>query len=386
MRCLALNRCSRAAASETLLAAVFVCLLIVFLRTDAHAQFLPSGCPGTWVQGGGGMMCRCPDGSYANMIGDQIVCNSRGSSGSTGNVCPNGGTCRSDQTCCGNLCCNQGSYCSRHGCTPYGAVDCGTSFCNPGQQCNRNGQCIPAGSVDCGSYYCDAGNVCGSNGGCVPEGKIDCGTYVCDSGFKCSSAKCIAQEAWDCGNGRYCNPGSYCGFNGLCVPNGHIECGDHTCRPGLTCGSNDACMPKDAVDCGDGRYCAAGTRCEAGRCISQAVVRQPNIGHGTPTTTNDDVLFICGAAALAIGLILIEAELRSRKKQRRQEGKVPALPKGSVPVEEPAAASVALVPPDIASEQSDAAGVSEPSSVHDGNPVHANAGVKKVRGLPHHLS
>jgi len=95
---------------------------------------------------------------------------------------------------------------------------------------------------------------------------------------------------------------------------------------------------------------------------------------------------IVGAVALVVGLLLIEAMYRSRQKQRgRQEGKVPALPKGSAPSEEPAAPSIAQVRPEVAStsepsiERCDAGCVSEPSSTHDDSPwsVHAKAGVKK---------
>ena len=190
-----------------LIAALFVCLLFV-LRNDAHAQFLPSGCPGQWVQGGGGMMCLCPDGTYANMVGNQIVCPPRAQAQpAVGAYCSNGGTC------------------------------------GVGYRCSW----MP--------------------GKCVPEGKIDCGSYYCELGFKCSSARCIAQDAADCGGGRYCNAGYFCGFNGKCVPHGNSECGDHACRPGFTCGSNDVCMPEGTLDCGDGRYCTAGSRCEVGRCI-----------------------------------------------------------------------------------------------------------------------
>ena len=62
------------------------------------------------------------------------------------------------------------------------------------------------------------------------------------------------------------NAGYYCGFNGKCLPHGNSACGDH-CRPGFICGSNEVCIPEGTVDCGDGRYCAAGSRCEVGRCI-----------------------------------------------------------------------------------------------------------------------
>jgi hypothetical protein len=51
--------------------------VIVYLSVDccvAHAQPVPPGCPGRWVTGDGGMMCRCADGSFAKMVRTQIIC------------------------------------------------------------------------------------------------------------------------------------------------------------------------------------------------------------------------------------------------------------------------------------------------------------------------
>ncbi len=291
------------------------------------------------------MMCRCPDGSYANMVGNQIVCPSHvQTQAQVGDYWSNGGAC------------------------------------GVGYKCSW----MP--------------------GKCVPEGKVDCGTYACEPGSKCSSAKCIAQEAMDCGGGRYCNAGYFCGFNGRCVTNGNTECGDHSCRPGFTCGSNDACMPNDAVDCGGGKSCAPGQVCVNGgsECLTSAqiadraarAVQLPNIGNRAPVKTNFDHVVetlrktdgagIAGAAALAVVLLLIEAMLRSGKRQRgRQEPNVPALPKGGATLEGPAAPSVAPLRPDVASASAPSSehpdtGVSQPSSVHD-SPwvVHAKGGVKR---------
>ena len=79
------------------------------------------------------MICLCPDGTYANMVGNQIVCPPRAQAQpAVGAYCSNGGTC------------------------------------GVGYRCSW----MP--------------------GKCVPEGKIDCGSYYCELGFKCSSAKCIA--------------------------------------------------------------------------------------------------------------------------------------------------------------------------------------------------
>ncbi len=92
-------------------------LLVVLLCSAslAKAQYLPA-CPGHWMQGGSGAICLCPDGAISQWVGDRIVCNS-----SWQNTCPSGGTCRMDQLCCGNYCCERGYYCSANGCMPIGS-------------------------------------------------------------------------------------------------------------------------------------------------------------------------------------------------------------------------------------------------------------------------
>ncbi len=84
--------------------------------------------------------------------------------------CPTGTSyCANTNRCCNN----SGSYCSKYGCTPYGAVDCGTTYCNPGQACTSNGGCMPAGAQECSDgTYCKAGKRCWIRDGrriCVSE-------------------------------------------------------------------------------------------------------------------------------------------------------------------------------------------------------------------------
>jgi hypothetical protein len=169
---------------------------------STYGGFCP---PGSRPVGGSGYMCLCADGSYAGING----CS--GGGGGQVNRCPNGGTCRLDQTCCGNWCCGSGSYCSRFGCTPHGAIDCGNHYCNPGDQCSRTG-CIPQGTVDCGPYYCQQGEKCGkSRRACLAHDAIDCGSYDCTAGSKCGSGnKCLTANAVDCGGGRSCPSGQVC--------------------------------------------------------------------------------------------------------------------------------------------------------------------------------
>lgn len=274
-----------------ILATLILCLLAC-AATSANAQFFPGGCPNNnWVNG----YCVCPDGSYANMIGDQIVCNSHGNSGSSGNVCSNGGTCRLDQTCCGNYCCNPGSYCSKYGCIANGSIECGGWSCNPGQQCSHMfNRCLPQGMVDCGNYYCQPGQRCTGDTRyryCLGEGEVDCGTYHCPQGTRCASGHqaCLTSNdtdcgGWHCGEGKKCASGrscipvnnTDCGSNSTiscrsgtkcsrdgkrCIPENGIDCGSYSCNAGYKCGSRNTCLPHDSVDCGNGGSCSAGKKC-----------------------------------------------------------------------------------------------------------------------------
>lgn len=176
------------------------------LTTVAYAQFngAEALCPpgSRPVAAGGGMMCMCPDGSYASL---GVPCQQA--------VRPPPSLCPVGTSYCGNSnqCCNPGFYCSHYGCTPEGAVECGGHYCNPGQQCSRSGGCIPVGSVDCGPYYCQSGQKCAiGRRGCLPEDVVDCGPKVngtCEHGKVCWTAsyelpgvkkgetKCVAPEA-----------------------------------------------------------------------------------------------------------------------------------------------------------------------------------------------
>jgi hypothetical protein len=195
------------------------------------------------------------------------------------NVCPNGGTCRSDQTCCGSYCCNEGHYCSRYGCTPQGASDCGGWYCNPGLTCSRAyNKCTPAGRVDCGNWNCSPGQRCGSShNSCLSEGDSDCGSYTCRSGYKCSSAGCISDEAVDCGNKTYCNAGTKCSRSGKkCLQPDEVDCGSYSCNAGWKCGSANSCLQRDAIDCGGGRSCPSGHVCLRGgaECLTRSEIAE----------------------------------------------------------------------------------------------------------------
>lgn len=114
-----------------LLAILAQCSVLIPL---SDAQFPGVYCPGRWVASGSGQMCLCPDGTPYNMGG---TCGSASVPPPQVQYCPNGGTCKLDQTCCGSWCCGAGATCSRSGtCLPQGAVDCGG-----GQHCNAGTVC-----------------------------------------------------------------------------------------------------------------------------------------------------------------------------------------------------------------------------------------------------
>jgi tetratricopeptide (TPR) repeat protein len=124
-------------------------LLAISATDQSSAQFqCPAG--SRPVPGGGGIMCQCPDGSYAGLY--------------TG--CPQ----QLPQT--------QKSTVS---------VRCGSGYCPPGTRCGSGSKCLPANVIDCGNgQACNPGQKCSMGGGCVP------------------------QEMVDCGQGKFCKPGSIC--------------------------------------------------------------------------------------------------------------------------------------------------------------------------------
>lgn len=140
---------------------LFVMAINVFVALTAtdtvSAQFqCPAG--SRPVPGGGGIMCQCPDGSYAGLY--------------TG--------CRQPQRPQTQI--------------PPGSVPCGSGYCPPATLCLGGNRCSPVNAVDCGNgQYCNPGQRCSAGGGCVP------------------------QEAVDCGQGRYCNSGMVCAGTNQCI-------------------------------------------------------------------------------------------------------------------------------------------------------------------------
>jgi hypothetical protein len=128
--------------------------ILAFITLDrSSAQFqCPAG--STQVAGGGGIMCQCPDGSFAGLYS---------------------------------------------GCTqqnreqiqiPAGSTPCGAGYCEAGTKCAKNGTCIMSDAVDCGRYACPAGNKCTRNG-CLPIGAVSCGSGYCGAGLSCVNNQCV---------------------------------------------------------------------------------------------------------------------------------------------------------------------------------------------------
>lgn len=256
----------------------FILLLLFILPAPASAQAFQCPAGSVQVSGGGGIMCQCPDGSFAGISGCP---NSQ--SGRVSNSCadlerekqlllqqweaargsfatnPYGGAESNWQTrlarlqqlnaeianCqrnspdpsspapvptpqnqfpinCGNYSCRAGFSCgSANSCLTIGSDDCGSGrSCPVGSSCSRDSQhCVPAGGTDCGSFTCGAGSKCPKRGAsCLSNDAVDCGTFICSTGSKCGSGnRCFAQNEVDCGAGKSCPVGNVC-------VNGGSEC------------------------------------------------------------------------------------------------------------------------------------------------------------------
>ena len=165
----------------------------------------------------GGYMCRCPDGTWASY---GVPCARQQE-----NVvwCSQTAYCQQGQTCCGDRCCSRGSYCSKYGCTPDGAVDCGTGYCNPGQKCASGNRCIDQGADDCGDRRsCGPGFKCAGESNCVVD-EAYCGPEChCKPGYKASQfiKGCVSKESVDCGYGYSCDSGLVCVGKRECITPG----------------------------------------------------------------------------------------------------------------------------------------------------------------------
>jgi len=112
-------------------------------------------------------MCRCPDGSFANMIGGRIVCPSYGGTGYANPPPPPA--------------CPPGTYKSRAGCIRVGQFLCpnGRHSCPQGDTCTPTG-CMAQGASACPqnpSRFCNAPLTCATNlqgkDTCLSEAQIE---------------------------------------------------------------------------------------------------------------------------------------------------------------------------------------------------------------------
>jgi hypothetical protein len=170
------------------------------------------------------------------------------------NICRFGGSCDSNQTCCGQICCGPGTVC--------GDPDLG--ICCPSSEpvgCGNNTlvTCFAGGSSCCGDLpqACGPGSACydvsGTGALCCPPSqttpsgeccqKDACGGSCCDQG-SCVNGQCclggVDANGQCCGgldrtvcNGACCN-GS-CTASGACCAAGSIVCGSACCGAGQIC-------------------------------------------------------------------------------------------------------------------------------------------------------
>src|SRR5690242_14779061 len=102
---------------------VFAALVLLAGGSPVRAQMYQCPPPSVSVSGGDGMMCMCPDGSYASIYG----CASTPpppppeQQQQVGDYCQNGGTCPIGYQCTSD---------SR--CMPRGHTECGNHSCGPG--------------------------------------------------------------------------------------------------------------------------------------------------------------------------------------------------------------------------------------------------------------
>lgn len=224
--------------------ATIVLFLLVTFTSDISAQYFQCPAGSTQVSGGGGIMCQCPDGSYASMAG-----------------CAGAATAAQSDSCAElqrekQILLNQWNA-ARGGfaANPYGGAESNwQTMMARLQQLNAAiancGDAVPQHQpapqqtefpVNCGTYSCRAGNVCGSRNTCLQDG------------------------ANDCGNGQSCAGNTKCSRNGeKCLPQDTVDCGSFFCNAGSKCGSGNNCLASNAVDCGGGKSCPAGNVCVRG--------------------------------------------------------------------------------------------------------------------------
>jgi hypothetical protein len=232
-------------------------LLLFAWPAAAEAQYFQCPAGSVQVSGGGGIMCQCPDGSYASMSG-----------------CPSYRAGQSSDSCAElqrekQLLVQQWEAARRNFAgNPYGGAESNwQANLARLQQLNAEiANCQAAGApaptpapqqqtqfpVNCGSYSCRAGSYCGSNNSCLTDGTNDCGS------------------------GKSCPGDKKCAKNGTaCLATDTIDCGSFFCGAGHKCGTGNQCIARDAVDCGGGRSCIAGSVCTRdGSCITKEQLAQ----------------------------------------------------------------------------------------------------------------
>ena len=178
-------------------------------------------------------------------------------------VCPlqNGyGTCDSNETCCGGICCGPGTVCGDPSlgicCPASDPVACGDQtqqWCYAaGTQCCSNADACPAGT--------QCTNVTGTSATCCPPAqtattgqcceKDACNGQCCDTGSCVNGSCCVGQVV----NGQCCGlADTVCGgacCTGSCTGNGGCCASENAVCGNACCGGGEVCIDASTSTCG----------------------------------------------------------------------------------------------------------------------------------------
>jgi hypothetical protein len=238
------------------------CMLVCQLP---HGGCLPTPC-GTFTTCGKNDKCFSFQGGSLCCPAPAALCKNICCGTDVTTCAPDGGCgCTTDQTACGNDCCDAGQTCINGVCCDQPNVTvCNGVCCAPGQVCH-NGKCCRADGM-CGNACCDEISNCADpkTGVCCSFAAVVCGTQCCPLGAHCINGKC-------------CDANSVCG--NICCPSGQT-CSDPVNHKCTSCsGKTVPCLPPEGAGlcCPSGVACCAGTCCQPGQvCNFTGVVNGKN--------------------------------------------------------------------------------------------------------------
>lgn len=215
----------------------------------------------------------------------------------SGIACIDSNACTADEECvegaCGGgvfLSCDDGNSCTDDSCAPQ--TGClfipNTHECDDGLLCTVSTECAEGECTGGLLRKCDDGNECTLDScltglGCVVEALSD---VPCDDGVSCSSAD-TCQQGICVGEACPCTEDSECESADLCAPVGSCVGGQCQIEAGVDCSTLLPCMEsvcdpftgecseiaiEDGSECEDELICTTDEVCEAGTCVSKAVL------------------------------------------------------------------------------------------------------------------